>query len=616
MRLSLKTKLRFAILSLVLGVTLAYSFGYITFLTRYQYEWCYEQAQDALRRVNNRTAFTLLQAASQVSGNNLDEVRRTLQQMLTKDQGLQSFVQDAVSWDYTIADVALLDENGRVLLHSEPGRAGTQSQPREDLERLLSAGIIQQLRVAYFRPRVYKVSMSMVFTNDQDTLGWVEVGVDTSRIPHAIVAGNTPLTVVGVIVILALIMGWVAAGLMLQPLDVIRASLDRMTQGQFDALPPAPAQRSDEFGAVASKLTLLGQQFRDARESMAQVLHGLEEALLLFTRDGRAILASEKVKEFLSLSPAEILGRPASEVFAAQPVLAERVLAALADGSTIEREEVSLGTPPRPITLSVQFISSLAGGDASGEDQVVLVSLRDVESVRRLESQIELSHRLTAISRLTSGVAHEVKNPLNAMVLHVEAMKSKLSQPSTEESRAGLAEHLEIIAKEVYRLDRVVKTFLDFARPVELRIQETELKPLVEEVLRLAEAEAGPRQVRMVFEAHAPLARVRVDRDLLKQALLNVVLNGCQSMPHGGQLSVSQSAHDGQVEITVADQGVGIPVEIRDKIFNLYFTTREQGSGIGLPLAFRACQLHNGRLDFVSETGRGTTFRIQLPLAA
>ncbi len=120
----------------------------------------------------------------------------------------------------------------------------------------------------------------------------------------------------------------------------------------------------------------------------------------------------------------------------------------------------------------------------------------------------------------------------------------------------------------------------------------------------------------MVFEANAPLARVRVDRDLLKQALLNVVLNGCQSMPHGGQLSVSQSAHDGQVEIAVADQGVGIPAEIRDKIFNLYFTTREQGSGIGLPLAFRACQLHNGRLDFVSEAGRGTTFRIQLPLAA
>jgi signal transduction histidine kinase len=297
-------------------------------------------------------------------------------------------------------------------------------------------------------------------------------------------------------------------------------------------------------------------------------------------------------------------------------VLAERVLQALAAGTTIEREEVALGTPPRPITLTVQFISSLAGGDASGEDQVVLVSLRDVESVRRLESQIELSHRLTAISRLTSGVAHEVKNPLNAMVLHVEAMKSKLSQPSTEESRAGLAEHLEIIAKEVYRLDRVVKTFFDFARPVELRIQETELKPLVEEVLRLAEAEAQPRQVRVVFDVRAPLARVRVDRDLIKQALLNIVLNACQAMPEGGQLSISQATHDGQVEIEVADQGVGIPAEIRDKIFNLYFTTREQGSGIGLPLAFRACQLHNGRLDFVSETGRGTTFRIQLPLAA
>ena len=266
------------------------------------------------------------------------------------------------------------------------------------------------------------------------------------------------------------------------------------------------------------------------------------------------------------------------------------------------------------MTLSVQFIAGLTpegSPEGSNSAAVALVSLRDAESVRRLESQIEMSNRLAAISRLTSGVAHEVRNPLNAIVLHLEALKSKLIDPGE-----GITEHLAIIAREIYRLDRVVRTFLDFTRPVRLNLQETDVNALVQEVVGLAAVEADARHIQVNFEPNGIRPVVRVDRDLIKQAILNVVLNGCQATPDGGRLFLSERIVNGVVELSVADQGPGISPEIQDKVFDLYFTTREKGSGIGLPLAFRAFQLHNGTVEFQNRAEGGVEFRLCLPLAA
>jgi signal transduction histidine kinase len=207
-------------------------------------------------------------------------------------------------------------------------------------------------------------------------------------------------------------------------------------------------------------------------------------------------------------------------------------------------------------------------------------------------------------------VAHEVKNPLNAMVLQLEILKSKLTDQG---ERVG--PHLEILSKEIQRLDRVVKTFLDFTRPVELRPIPTDVEGLVREVFLLAEPQALQNNVRLVFERQAALPTINVDRDLMKQALLNLVLNGCQAMPSGGQLKVKPQTDGRYVSLEVSDQGVGIPPEARQKIFSLFYTTKPGGSGIGLAMAFRVLQLHNGFIDFSSEAHHGTTFRVSIPVA-
>ncbi|HTA68115.1 MAG TPA: ATP-binding protein, partial [Bryobacteraceae bacterium] len=232
-----------------------------------------------------------------------------------------------------------------------------------------------------------------------------------------------------------------------------------------------------------------------------------------------------------------------------------------------------------------------------------LITLRDVESRRQLEVQLGISSRLAAITRLTSGVAHEIKNPLNAMALHLEVLKSKLDGEQPE---------LDVIVREIKRLDNVVKTFLNFNKPVVLQTRPIDLNRVVDQVLALVLVEAQARKVDLETALHGKLW-INGDPDLLKQAILNVVNNGLEAMKDGGKLAVRTECRGDECQLTIRDAGPGIAPEIQDRIFNLYFTTKEQGSGIGLATTFRVVQLHSGTIDFVSEQGKGTTFRLRFP---
>jgi hypothetical protein len=226
-----------------------------------------------------------------------------------------------------------------------------------------------------------------------------------------------------------------------------------------------------------------------------------------------------------------------------------------------------------------------------------------MESRRQLERQLDVSARLAAISRLTGGVAHEIKNPLNAMALHLEVLRSRLDTEQPE---------VDVIAREIKRLDTVVKTFLSFNRPVELQARPIDLGQVVEQVIALVSIDAQAKNIQ-IDTALTDKLWLSGDPDLLKQAILNVVNNGLEAMSEGGKLDIRTEWIGADCQVRIADAGAGIPPEIQDQIFNLYFTTKEQGSGIGLATTFRVVQLHSGTIDFVSEPGRGTTFRLRFP---
>jgi signal transduction histidine kinase len=224
-----------------------------------------------------------------------------------------------------------------------------------------------------------------------------------------------------------------------------------------------------------------------------------------------------------------------------------------------------------------------------------------------------LSRRVASLGRLTAGVAHEVKNPLNAMTIHLELLREKMAAGASTESTS---EHVDIIGREIRRLDDVVQGFLKFARPEELTLQPVSPVELTRDVLKMIEPEADAAGVTLssVYATNVP--PIEADASILRQALVNLAKNAIQAMPNGGRLDVACApTKDGRVEIRVADTGVGISPQNLAKIFDLYFTTKPSGTGIGLSLVYRTIQLHNGDIDVESTPGEGTTFIIKLPQA-
>jgi signal transduction histidine kinase len=194
------------------------------------------------------------------------------------------------------------------------------------------------------------------------------------------------------------------------------------------------------------------------------------------------------------------------------------------------------------------------------------------------------------------------------MRLWLENLKENLS-PGEAVPRQAVA----VLDSEIKRLDSVVKRFLDFMRTPELRLEETDLSRLVNEVAAIAQPQMERAGVQPQVQC-APVPAVHVDQALIKQALLNLVYNSIEAMPNGGRLTLALERRGDNAEISVSDTGVGIKPEHRARVFQLFFTTRPGGSGIGLASAYKTMQLHEGSIDFESEAGRGTTFRIELPL--
>ena len=238
--------------------------------------------------------------------------------------------------------------------------------------------------------------------------------------------------------------------------------------------------------------------------------------------------------------------------------------------------------------------------------------------VEQLESTLAYSRKLVALGRLTAGIAHEVKNPLNAIVIHLELLRTKIRALSASpEPVQGVLQHVEVIEKEIRRLDEVVQGFLKFTRPEDLKLQPVRVATLLEEIESVVSPEAERSTVRVVRECQASVPEVHGDAAMLRQVFLNLAINAIQAMPDGGTLRLTCApASAGRVEVRIEDTGLGIKPEHLGRIFDLYFTTKDRGTGIGLSMVFRIVQLHDGEIDVESTPGRGTTFRVLLPRAS
>jgi PAS domain S-box-containing protein len=536
-----------------------------------------------------------------------------LTEIIRGDPRVTAMLSRTLGDEKLVADILVTDENGRVLAASGPTMVGGTLGRVQDFSELKNRNWIENLRDLMTRRENYSVTLPVGISgnNQQGVLFNITVLIQSVFLrkydvyPTLKVLGLT----FAAALFIAIFLGSVLPTLMLNPLERVGRKIDRIRAGQFDNTTLPPQREASEFAAVHSKLSLLGEQFRGAqqdalelRSNVEQLLQKMEEALLFFDNTGRLMMAGDAAERMLGKSRDQMMGHGMAELFPPETMLGAVIGNALQTRQSVRSQPVTIsrdGSGNVRLLVSVEVLRKGLGQDQMG----MLVKLSDVDSRHQLERQLDLSSRLAAISRLTGGVAHEIKNPLNAMALHLEVLRSRLETEQPE---------VEVIAREIKRLDNVVKTFLTFNRPIELQAVPIDLDQVVQQVLALVSVHAETKNIQIETKLTGKLW-LNGDPDLLKQAILNVVNNGLEAMSEGGKLVIHTEWIDDDCQIRVTDGGIGVPPEIQDRIFNLYFTTKKQGSGIGLATTFRVVQLHSGTIDFVSEPGRGTTFRLRFP---
>jgi PAS domain S-box-containing protein len=607
---SLKSKLVLGITGMVVALVATFSYIYVSQLLRQKVTAAYDTAilmsrelQDAATDASPDLSSTRVDTA------NPDAVRAALAESLQTDGNLDTFLESIVGNSPIIYDAAIADPQNTAILATDPDIIGKPLPNRPDLSQLRDATFREQLKLVFRGPLVYEVKQPLSLNGLP--FGSTRVSVSTVFLKNEVQPQlHRALIISASAILLSLILAAVLSNLALSPLARISKRLDIVSAGHVDSLPLGEEEKSqDEYGLVTLKIANIGRQMRDVKEvfsalkdNLDQIMATLQDGLMLFTRDERVVLVSASAERFAGKPRGEMLGRDIKEVFSHADPLGKLILKSFQARRPVTQRELDCGNGKR-VQVSLDFIQE------KGEQIGALLVMRDAESVRRIEDEIELSRRLSAIGRLTSGVAHEVKNPINAIVVHLEVLRQKLQQVDPDTRR-----HMDVIGSEIQRLDRVVQMLVDFTRPVELRLSDLDLRNVLEDVVNLAEPEAARHGVAITRELPDQELPVCVDIDLIKQALLNVVKNGVQAMPEGGVLSVSARRTDNEALAEIKDQGGGIPSDVQDKIFNLYFTTKKTGSGIGLPMTYRIMQLHQGSVEFESEEKVGTTFKLTFPL--
>jgi signal transduction histidine kinase len=607
----LKTKLVLAISLMVVAIVVTLSTIYVTQLVHQVVNDAAADGELAARQIihTSRDALQTDLSTAKVDVNNPEAVNAFIQRTLRDDPGLNSLLESIIGYSPIIGDAEIVDTRGVAILHSDASQIGKAVPVRPDLGTLSRERFWKQLRAVYGPVQTYVIKVPI--ERDRRAFGSVQIGISSVFLKNTLqphLAHALAFSTVAILVSFALAAG--LSNFALRPLEAISRRLDQMTAEAIAPPPVAEPAAADEYGAVSSKIERIGKQMRTVNEvfsalqdNVDQIMANLQDGLMLFTRDQRAVLVSASIETFLGRPRQEMLGSRAPEIFSRQTQLGRNVLNAFASHRPMHMVELQ-GDNGTEVQVSLDFIEE--GGQQLG----ALLTMRDAESMRKIEDEIEVSRRLANIGKLTSGVAHEVKNPINSIVVHLEILRNKLNADD-----AGVQRHVDVIASEIQRLDRVVQTLVDFTRPVELKLGDVDLREIVEQVAFTAAPDCERHGVHLVTEISQEALPARVDADLFKQALINIVINGAQAMESGGTLTVRARRHNENAQIEVQDTGPGIPPAIRDKIFNLYFTTKKSGSGIGLAMTYRILQLHNGSVHFDTRSGEGTTFYLTLPLA-
>ncbi len=359
----------------------------------------------------------------------------------------------------------------------------------------------------------------------------------------------------------------------------------------------------------SEQLEQLLQTVAAENERLAVVLDSMNDGVLVTDEEHRLILVNKAAERLIPLASGRIIGdRPLWDVIADQDI-SDFVYTTLENDESVTDQEFALDHGGTTRILSCSLIPLVQAGHIRGN----ILQLVDISEKRGREARLRRAESLASLTTLAAGVAHEIKNPLGSIGIHNQLIQKLVARLDSEEAER-INSYLTVIDEEIERLNRIVVDFLFAVRPMDTKLEDGDLNTLISDLLGFVQYELEQAGIEVVRDLDEDLPQLKLDPKYLKQAMMNLVKNAISAMPDGGMLRVSTQTRGDQVLLRISDNGVGMNPEVRDKIFEPYFTTKDFGSGIGLTLVYKVVKEHMGDISVISKEGHGTTFTITLPL--
>ena len=369
----------------------------------------------------------------------------------------------------------------------------------------------------------------------------------------------------------------------------------------IEALPKLDA------GQINNLITILAEEVKDI-ELLEMVLSSLPIGVIVVRPDHCIQFMSIPVKRMVPLQQKGIEKLKAWEVILDRDI-SDFVKESLLEADTVKPRDFTLETLNRDITLAVGVMPVVREGSIQGD----FIYVEDVTDKRLEEARLRRAESLASMTTMAASVAHEIKNPLGSISIYLQLMQKSLKSDN-ESCRTDLEEYLSVISEEVERLNSIVVDYLFAVRPMDTHLVPTNFNNIIKELITLVQYELMEAGITVVESLEKDLPLLNLDEKLIKQALLNIIKNALGAMDDGGTLTIKTYIKDNLVQIRIQDTGCGIPADLISKIFEPYFTTKDNGSGLGLTVVYKVIKEHGGELRVFSKEGEGTTFTILLPI--
>jgi signal transduction histidine kinase len=523
---------------------------------------------------------------------------------LRADSLLVTLVHASLAFGQGVVYARLETLNGQTIASVGTGNA-TEPPPFAELKREGASWWPSAPIAAVWGNRTYE--MSRVVNLADKPLAVIRIGLSTTLIDtEARRSVNYTVAVGAAGVLLALAAAMLVSSLLRDPIAALISSAEAIAPAGETSLPAGDGGELEtvveKFNQLAARIKINREQWETERGQFFNIFRSINDAVVLLDAGGAVLFANAEAQQRLELPTGGLAeGKPFKLLLGSDHPLIRAIETATATGIELRDAALELTRGQTPERLLVSLFALGHGPEPPG----MLVVARDLRLMRELETVVEHSDRLVRLGSVISGVAHQLRNPLNAMSLQLELLSHEVDRS------ANAARRVRTLREEIERLDRAIDALLRFMRPEQLKLASVPLNALLTEVAGVVRKP----DVQLEFELDSSVLAITADRALLAEALRNIVANAVEAMPQGGRLTISsQRLPDGFVEIRVADQGVGI--EDTTQIFNLYYTTKKAGSGLGLPLALRAIDLHHGTIQVDSQPGSGTTVKIRLPIGS